>query len=240
MRYAIISDIHSNLEALEAVMESIEAAGITNYVCGGDIVGYGANPVETLEIVRALGCKCVLGNHDAAAVGKMDLSLFNSVARVAAVWTEKQLSPEGRQYLQALPLVERVESFTVVHSSLPDPALWSYIFNAVSAEEHFYAQKDLLCFIGHTHMASAYMFGEMVQPVRKTRFRLSGSAKFLVNAGSVGQPRDRNPDACYVIYNLEEGTIEYKRVPYDIEKAQKKIRDAGLPEILASRLSSGK
>ena len=240
MRYAIISDLHSNLEALQAVMESIENEGITNYVCGGDIVGYGANPVETLEIIRGLGCKCVLGNHDAAAIGKMDLSLFNSAARMAAVWTAEQLSPEGRQYLLELPLVERVESFTVVHSTLADPASWGYIFNAVGAEEHFYSQKDLLCFIGHTHLPSAFAFTEMVRPVRKTSFRLSGTAKFLINVGSVGQPRDKNPDASYVIYDLEEGTIEYKRVPYDIEKAQKKIRDARLPEILASRLSSGK
>jgi len=239
MKYAIISDIHSNLEALEAVMESIEAEGVSNYICGGDIVGYGANPVETVEIVKNLGCKCVLGNHDAAAIGKTDISNFNTIARVAAVWTGKQLNSEQKQYLLDLPYVERVESFTLVHASLDAPETWPYVFNVISAEEHFSFQKDLLCFIGHTHIASAFVFRDMVQPLKKAKFRLDGSAKCLVNVGSVGQPRDRNPDASYVIYDLYEGTIEYKRVPYDILKAQKKIRDAGLPEILAARLSMG-
>ncbi len=240
MKYAIISDIHSNLEALNAVLESIEAEGIGGCVCVGDIVGYGADPVETMKIIRNLGCKCVLGNHDAAAVGKTDVTYFNSAARTAVMWTGKQLGPEAHEFLSGMALVERVEVFTVVHSSLDTPDSWNYLFNVVEAEEHFQYQRDALCFVGHSHMPGAFVYADKVYPITKNKFRLEGGRRYLVNAGSVGQPRDGNPDACYVIYDMYEGTLEFKRIPYDIKTAQKKIINAGLPKVLANRLSMGK
>ncbi len=240
MKYAVISDIHSNLEALTAVLDSIKAEGIDNIVCVGDVVGYGANPVETTEIIRELGCKCVLGNHDAAAIGKTDITYFNSAARTAALWTGKQLDETGRNYLLGLPLVERIEVFTIVHSSLDTPESWNYVYNIIEAEEHFQYQKDSISFIGHSHIPGAFMLKDTVQPIRSVKFRIQSGTKYLVNVGSVGQPRDNIPDSCYVIYNMYEGVIEFKRVPYDIKAAQKKIINAGLPEVLSSRLSIGR
>lgn len=240
MKYAIISDIHANLEALEAVLEDIENHEINQHICLGDIAGYGANPNECVELVRELNCPCIIGNHDAGAIGTADISGFNSAARVAVEWHKEVLTEENKVYLSSLNFVERIETFTVVHANLENPQEWGYIFNSHEAEYLFQFQKDTVCFFGHTHIQCSFQ-SNTVTPFSKTaKIKIKSGHKYLVNVGSVGQPRDGNPMAAYAIYDMYSNVITFRRVPYDIEKAQQKILDANLPNILASRLVMGK
>jgi diadenosine tetraphosphatase ApaH/serine/threonine PP2A family protein phosphatase len=239
-KYAIFGDVHSNLEAFNAVLESMKNEGVTHYACVGDIVGYGANPVECVEKVRALGCKAVLGNHDAGAVEKTDIQFFNNAARSAVEWSKEVLNGPSASFLSSLPYVARTECFTLVHATLGNPEHWTYIFTAYDAESYFRYQEDPVCFVGHTHIPCCFSTNTSQGFSRASRLRLEPGTKYIVNVGSVGQPRDGNPLASYVIYDLAEDVIRFVRVQYDIATAQKKIIDAGLPHILAMRLGWGK
>ncbi|NQT82830.1 metallophosphoesterase family protein [bacterium] len=239
-RYAIFGDVHGNLEALNAVLESMKEEGITHYACVGDTVGYGANPVECVQKIQALRCKVVLGNHDAAVVGRTDTRFFNSAAREAVEWSRDVLDDTSASFLSALPYVARTECFTLAHASLGNPEEWTYIFSRFEAESFFHYQEDPVCFVGHTHIPSFFSSNTMEDFNRARSIRLKPGTKYIVNVGSVGQPRDGNPLACYAVYDLVQDLIKFVRVPYDIETAQRKIIDAGLPHGLAMRLGRGK
>ena len=240
MKYAIISDLHSNLEALQAVLRDIEEQGVDKHICLGDIVGYGAEPNESVDIIRGLNCPCVLGNHDAGAIGITDIGKFNSAARIATEWTSEVLTDENRAYLEGLKTVDRIETFTIVHANLEDPLEWAYIFNSHEAEHYFQFQKDTVCFFGHTHIQCAFKSNTVTPFVKASSMQIKSGHKYLVNVGSLGQPRDGDPRAAYAIYDLDENRIIFRRVEYDIEKTQEKIFDANLPHILALRLAMGK
>jgi len=223
MRYGIFSDIHSNLEALEAVLEALKKEKVDRYLCAGDIVGYAADPGECLKIIKGLNCPTVCGNHDWAVADMFDCSAFNDAARAAVEWTKVNLSGPEKDYLKGLPLVYEEEKITMVHGSLVRPEAFEYVFGGEAAAKTIELCKTDICFIGHTHQPFEYHKG----------------IKCLVNVGSVGQPRDGDPKAAYCVFDSESGQVRIKRVEYDVRSAMKKILAAGLPEYLAMRLAEG-
>jgi len=240
MRIALFGDIHANLEALEAVLADAAQQGVTDYVCLGDVVGYNADPAACLERVKAMGCPTVKGNHDEDASGTHSLDAMNPVAAAALQWTREQLSEEQRQWLRRLRMVRQIEDFTVVHSTLDQPANWNYVTNRFDAMANFSYQFTQVCFHGHTHVPRVYMKSDKVQEVAAEQVQIEEGAKYFINAGSVGQPRDGDWRAAYVIYDLEKRQVTFRRVEYDIATTQKKILDAGLPEMLAHRIAEGR
>jgi len=241
MKYAILSDIHSNLEALRAVLSEISRRGITNFICLGDIVGYGADPRACLEIVREIQPRAVRGNHDYAAAGPVGLSGFNDNARLALLWTRPQINSAGRDYLNSLPLIAEVSGVTLVHSSLKDPGRWEYILAPPDARSSFRSLPGSICFFGHTHRPLAYREeGGEITAENGPRIELQEGSRYLVNVGSVGQPRDRDPRAAFGVYDSEGRSVEIIRIEYPVEKAREKILRAGLPSFLASRLTEGR
>lgn len=240
MRYAVIADIHANLEALEVVLADSKEQKCTHYCCVGDVVGYNANPKECLDIVRSMGMPVVKGNHDEYCSSEEDLEGFNPHAAEAVNWTRKQLSAEDRQWLRDLKYVRLVASFSMVHSTLDGPQRWGYVFDKLAAAASFTYQNTAICFFGHTHVPVAFVRDSVVRGGTYSKFKTEPGKKYFVNVGAVGQPRDGNPKAGYVVYDLNEGTIELRRLDYDIAKTQKKIMDAGLPQRLADRLALGK
>ncbi len=241
MKYAILGDIHANLEALQAVLQDAEKQGVTHYACTGDVVGYNADPKACLKLVRGLGCEVVQGNHDYYAGCNESMELFTTMAQRSIYWTRKQLSLLDRKYLRELPMLKDIESFTIVHSSLSNPNRWNYIFKRTAAESSFLNQFSNVCFFGHTHVPLAFVSdGDSIEKGFYETLKLKPGFKYLVNVGSVGQPRDRNPKSAYAIYDLEQETIELRRVEYEISATQKKIRNAGLPFRNALRLDYGR
>ncbi len=240
MRYAVIADIHANLEALEVVLADSKEQKCTHYCCVGDVVGYNANPKECLDIVRSMGMPVVKGNHDEYCSSEEDLEGFNPHAAEAVNWTRKQLSMDDRQWLRDLKYVRLVASFSMVHATLDGPQRWGYVFDKLAAAASFTYQNTAVCFFGHTHVPVAFVRDSVVRGGTYSKFKTEPGKKYFVNVGAVGQPRDGNPKCGYVIYDLNEGTIELRRLDYDIEKAQMKIMAAGLPQRLADRLTLGK
>ena len=240
MRYAVIADIHANLEALEVVLADSKEQKCTHYCCVGDVVGYNANPKECLDIVRSMGMPVVKGNHDEYCSSEEDLEGFNPHAAEAVNWTRKQLSAEDRQWLRDLKYVRLVASFSMVHATLDGPQRWGYVFDKLAAAASFTYQNTSVCFFGHTHVPVAFVRDSVVRGGTYSKFRTEPGKKYFVNVGAVGQPRDGNPKSGYVVYDLNEGTIELRRLDYDIAKTQKKIMDAGLPQRLSDRLALGK
>jgi len=240
MRFAIFSDIHANLEALQAVLADAEANQCTHYVCLGDVVGYNANPHECIELVRALDCPVVKGNHDEQASQHDDLAGFNPLAEEAINWTRNQLTEEDKQWLRDLRFTRQVRDFTIVHATLDTPNKWGYIFNLLDAAASFNYQHTSLCFYGHTHAPRAYVRDTMVHSVPFDKLAIEAGKKYFINVGSVGQPRDGDWHASYSIYHVEQQFVELRRIEYDIYTAQDKIVAAGLPQRLADRLALGK
>ena len=240
MRYAVIADIHANLEALEVVLADSKEQNCTHYCCVGDVVGYNANPKECLDIVRTMGMPVVKGNHDEYCSSEDDLEGFNPHAAEAVNWTRKQLSKEDRLWLRELKYMRLITSFSMVHATLDGPQRWGYVFDKLAAAASFTYQNTAVCFFGHTHVPVAFVRDSVVRGGTYSKFRVEPGKKYFVNVGAVGQPRDGNPKSGYVIYDLNEGTIELRRLDYDIAKAQQKIMAAGLPQRLADRLSLGK
>jgi diadenosine tetraphosphatase ApaH/serine/threonine PP2A family protein phosphatase len=240
MTIALISDIHANLEALEAVLEELDSLKPKRILCLGDVVGYGASPNECLAKVRQRCDITLLGNHDAAASGGPEAARFNIYARVAAEWTAKTLTRENREFLQRLPLTSSQGSFYLVHASPACPRDWEYLLDRFDAEPQFHYFTEAVCFIGHTHQPAAYLAdpgGTKALPLSSVT--LDPERRYIINVGSVGQPRDHDPRACFVLFHESSGVIEFVRVEYDIEAAQAKIRAAQLPEVLAARLATG-
>ena len=240
MKYAIIADIHGNLEAFQVVLEDIRAQKADHIVCLGDVVGYNANPKECLQIVREMNIPCVKGNHDEYCSSNSALEGFNPHAADAVHWTREQLSEEEKKWLRDLKYSRMVANFTMVHATLDAPDRWGYVFDKLAAAASFPYQNTQLCFFGHTHVPVAFMRDTVVRGGTYSKFKLDAAKKYFINVGAVGQPRDNNPKAAYVIYDIDAQTIELRRLDYDIAAAQKKIRDASLPERLAERLAYGR
>lgn len=242
MRYGVISDIHSNLEALQAVLEDSEREGVDGYLCAGDIVGYGADPVECIALVRSLKPKILIaGNHEWGVLGMLDLDYFNEYAASAVIWTKNAVGKKDTGYLKSFQLVHEGGDFAMVHGTLNDPEQFRYIFDKDDAYETAGAMKAPVCFVGHSHIAGIYIYekGKM-RTAGKTKVKIDKDGKYVINVGSVGQPRDRDPRASYAIYDDAGRTVEMRRVEYDIAAARTKIVNAGLPAWLAERLTEGK
>ncbi len=241
MRIAIFGDIHSNLEALEAVLADAKAHQCTQFVCLGDIVGYNANPKECLDIVRALECPTVKGNHDELACMSIHPSNVSGLANEGISYTRTQLTPDDFAWLETLKFVRQVRDFTVVHATLDTPHKWGYVLNQLDAGASFSYQHTQLCLFGHTHVPRAYVRDHQVHTVDRWDMMLvEPGRKYFLNAGSVGQPRDGDWRASYAIYSPKEHHIQLRRIEYDVEKAQQKILDVGLPPRLATRLAEGR
>jgi predicted phosphodiesterase len=240
MKYAIIADIHANLEALQVVLADIEEQKCTHIVCLGDVVGYNANPKECLDIVRQRNIPCIKGNHDEYCSSDEGIEGFNPHAAEAIDWTRKQLTEDDRKWLRELKYIRLIHNFTIVHATLDVPKRWGYVFDRLAAAASFTYQNTPVCFFGHTHVPVAFVRDTMVRGGTYSKFKIEPGKKYFINVGSVGQPRDNIPKAAYVIYEVEEGTIELRRLDYDIATAQKKILAAGLPQRLADRLALGK
>lgn len=240
---ALLSDIHSNLEALCAVID--DAGGreaIDEVWCLGDMVGYGPDPNACLDVLLGMEHVMVAGNHDLAAVGRLSLAEFNPYAAAACRWTGGQLTPAHRETLAALPLREERGPFTLVHGSPRNPA-WEYVTSARQAMACLEDVDTPCCLVGHTHLSMVFrltdggMAGERARPGQVVS--LAGE-RLVLNPGGVGQPRDGDPRACYAIYDTDEESVEFRRVPYDIGATQRKMREAGLPGYLAERLTYGR
>lgn len=221
-------------------MADAETQGATDYVCMGDIVGYNADPAACLEWVRKMDCPTIKGNHDEDASGSHSLENMNPVAAEALEWTRGQLGADDREWLRKLRMVRQVSDFTVVHSTLDQPANWNYVTNRFDAMANFAYQFTQICFHGHTHVPRVYVKGERVQEVPAESVAIEDGSKYFINVGSVGQPRDGDWRACYALYDIDMKMVAFRRVEYDITKAQRKILDAGLPEMLAERLGDGR
>jgi predicted phosphodiesterase len=242
MKFAIIADIHANLEALEVVLEDARQQRVTNYACLGDVVGYNANPKECLDIVRTMAMPCVKGNHDEYCSQDEHLEGFNPHAAEAVQWTRSHLSAEDRIWLRDLKYNRLVANFSIVHATLDAPKRWGYVFptDKFAAAASFTYQNTSVCFFGHTHVPVAFVRDSVVRGGTYSRFRVEPGKKYFVNVGSVGQSRDGVAKATYTTYDLDDGFVELRRLDYDIPKTQAKIIAAGLPQRLADRLAEGR
>ncbi len=244
MRFAFISDIHANLEALEAVLNDIKGQNIDEVICLGDIVGYGANPNECIELIKNRCPETLLGNHDAAAVELLSTQHFNIHAKIAIEWTEQNLKKENRNYLSALPLKTNKDFLTLVHATPYEPNMWFYITSLEEAAFNFQFFDTQICLVGHTHIPIIIILDNdkelyVHQDSYVNMGKLEG-ARFLINVGSVGQPRDRNPKSCYGILDTSEKEFFYRRVSYNIDKAQSKMKKIKMPDFLITRLEEGR
>lgn len=241
MRYGIFSDIHSNLEAFRAVIDAYQREHIDRYLCIGDIVGYAANPLECVQLIKGLDAGIVAGNHDWGSSGKFDLEYFTLSAREALVWTSSILGRAEKDFLCSLPLMHEEENFVLAHGSLDNPQEFHYLNNHEAAFADFTVLKKQICFIGHTHRPGVFVeLDDNLFYKALGTLEIEGRKRYIVNVGSVGQPRDRDPRAAYVVYDTDQKAVELKRIAYDISAVQEKILNAGLPDFFASRLAQGK
>jgi len=242
MRYVILGDIHSNLEAFEAVLrDADDRGGFDKIWCLGDLVGYGPDPNDCIERLRQFEHVCVAGNHDWAAIGKIDTADFNPVAAQACSWTAQQLTAENVEYLQSLSLNICQEDFTLVHGSPREP-IWEYLLSTEGAQDSFAHFETAYCLVGHSHVPLIFELidSKVVYEMFPEDASLElGKRRLIINPGGVGQPRDGDPRASYALYDTEARTIYHYRVEYDIQATQTKMEKRGLPMPLIMRLSVG-
>lgn len=242
MRVLIFSDVHANLTALEAVLK--DAGDVDHIWCLGDLVGYGPDPNECVQRVQSLpNFACLLGNHDIAALDRIDTATFNTEARKAIHWTQDTLTSENLDYLGSLPMTFEVDDQILLAHGSPRQPIWEYVLNTQIATENFAFFEVPYCFVGHSHLPAIFhlrtgrnhailITPDFYQPIAMT-------PRAIINPGSVGQPRDRNPDASYLILDLEDSIIEYRRAAYDVSAVQQRMAAAGLPERHIERLKRG-
>jgi len=242
MKYAIISDIHGNLAALNNVIQRIEELECDRIVCLGDIVGYGPFPNECCDIIQQKADICIIGNHDHAAIGRTSTEYFNKFATSAIWWTVEQLTAENKKYLEQLPEKVEENDLLFVHAAPIDPLRWNYILSLYDAEDNFHAFEQKACFIGHSHVPVLYSYedGEFPAYEPGPKIRLFDGFRYIINVGSVGQPRDKNPDACFALYDLETNTCQLERVAYDVRETQAAMEEKELPAFLVERLALGR
>lgn len=238
--FAILGDIHANKDALDVVLADCRAQGVTDYLCTGDVVGYNACPHECLQIIRDLGCPIVMGNHDHYVSSRQNLEDFNPNAAAVIEWTRRQLTPEEIRFLRTLPFVATKMGITLVHSTMDNPEGFGYVFDHLQAEAHFSHQVTPICFHGHTHCPMIYekQIGAVYR-IDAQDFKIPLGRKYFINVGSVGQPRDGDPRASYVLFDPKSRLVRFRRLEYDVAAARSKILEAGLPPRLAERLSIG-
>ncbi|MBN2011089.1 metallophosphoesterase family protein [candidate division KSB1 bacterium] len=242
MRYALISDIHANLEALISVLSHIETQHIDSIVCLGDIVGYGPSPNECIDLI-AQSCDIILtGNHDFSCIDSDEKYRFNQYARIAIEWTNSELTEASRAVLNDVKLEDRIDQYLLVHSSPDDPIMWNYIITLEHAIENFGTFDDVACFLGHTHVPVVFNKKEAGSYglIRNNPVTLFQTEQYLINVGSVGQPRDGNVDASYGILDTSNREYENIRIPYDVAKTQTKMEEIGLPTFLINRMAHGR
>jgi diadenosine tetraphosphatase ApaH/serine/threonine PP2A family protein phosphatase len=240
VRYAVLSDIHGNLEALRAVLGDAEGRA-DDLLCLGDVVGYGADPTACVDLIGGRARAIVAGNHEYAVIGRLDLAWFNRFARAAAEWTREQLDTDCATYLGALPLRMEVDDATLVHASPRQPEEWDYLVTADDGLTAFEAFATRVCFVGHSHVPAMWSLGSSGPDYERGEIDVSFDAgrRYIVNVGSVGQPRDRDPRAAYALWDVDARRVTIRRVSYDVAGARAKIQAAGLPRFLADRLSAG-
>ncbi|MBN1552594.1 metallophosphoesterase family protein [bacterium] len=243
MKYFIFSDIHGNLEALQAVLEAYsKECPDCKPICLGDIVGYGPNPKECIHEIRSRKILSLAGNHDHAAIGKIDISYFNPYAKDAVLWTKSVLSDDEMKFLDSLPIRTVIENMNLVHATPCEPQQWNYLFTLYDAQHNFSCFDTQVCFIGHSHQPIFIIQKETsdcwVHPHPILCFREGW--RYIINVGSIGQPRDGNPAAAYAIYDNETHIVELKRIEYDISLTQEKMRKNNLPQYLIDRLEMGR
>ena len=241
---AVFSDVHSNLEALDAVMNDARECRVESFLCLGDVVGYGPDPVACLELIMGMGCPVLLGNHDQAAGGpEMTDGLgLNAYAAAAIQFTRHQLEGEHLDFLGGLPLSLGVGGAVFAHGSVNSASPWDYVVNREDVAGQFLATRAKQIFLGHTHRPALWRFNhsglESLECAGK--HLLDPRARYAVNVGSVGQPRNLRPEACYVVFNAVEESLEFRYVKYDFKLTQQKIKRAGLPVFLGQRLALGR
>jgi diadenosine tetraphosphatase ApaH/serine/threonine PP2A family protein phosphatase len=241
VKIGIYSDIHSNAEAFDAVLEALDGEHVERTLCLGDVVGYGPDPNLCVELVMRNADEILAGNHDHAAIGRLSTFGFNDTAAEAIEWTKGVLSQTSVEFLSRLPLEIRFHPVMAVHATPEDPGEWRYINNKSDIENNLARQKSPICFFGHSHIPVAFSRDRngdiLIEEAAEVKFQ--DGWKYLINVGSVGQPRDGDPRAAYGIFDTEEGCFRLKRRDYPIERVQKKMADEGLPEYLIHRLAMG-
>ena len=242
MRTCVVSDIHANLHALEAVLEAIDGEGADELWCLGDLVGYGPRPNECTRIVRERADVCLVGNHDLGVLGRLDLDLFAADAAASARWTGIELAEDARRFLESLRPEATRAGVALFHASARD-AVWEYVMTEDVAAESLVSSPEALTLVGHSHLALEFsLTGPVVRgslAPEGTELELDGPDRRLLNPGSVGQPRDADPRAAYLVLDLDARRATFRRVPYPVERTQAEIRERGLPESLAARLEHG-
>lgn len=240
-RFAVFSDVHGNLPALQKFLGEVEALELQQIYCLGDLVGYGAHPNECCELVRLSDMPAVIGNHDlVAADPEASLLSFNEVARQAALWTREQLSEDNREFLRSLPYTIQTDHTFFAHASPCRPEEWNYVLTQGEAMDNFGCFQHWLAFIGHSHQPFVVQLKDNALSCPESRtIKIDPESRYLVNVGSLGQPRNRDPKSSYVIVDLDQGEITFKRMEYPVFEAQRAILEAGLPVELADRLSKG-
>jgi diadenosine tetraphosphatase ApaH/serine/threonine PP2A family protein phosphatase len=240
MRVAVISDVHANYHALEAALKEVDVASVDAVWCLGDTVGYGPRPNECCDVVKASADHCLVGNHDLVVLGELTVSDFNEEAAAAAIWTAEVLTPESRAFLASLKPFGEVEGVDLFHASARDP-VWEYVLTEEAARATLELSDAPLVLVGHSHIALA---------ITADDGRVSGGpapggttvmldGRWVLNPGSVGQPRDGDPRAAWLLLDFEERFAEFRRVPYSVERTQAEMRERGLPRVLAARLERG-
>jgi diadenosine tetraphosphatase ApaH/serine/threonine PP2A family protein phosphatase len=242
MRYVIFSDLHSNLEALHQFQKEIVSIGYDKLVCLGDIVGYGTDPNQCVEWVRETVDFTIAGNHDWGVVEKTDISYFNPYAYESCLWTRKQLTEENKNFLRSLPLDREEGGVYWVHASPFEPKAWHYVTSKTGAERHFKNFQVPICFVGHSHkpiLLEQKPNGE-VSDHDAVSLEIKPENRYIFNDGSLGQPRDGNPDPSFMTYDTKDKTVKIHRFQYDLKPTQQKILDKGLPRYMAERLGEGR
>ena len=240
MRVAVISDVHANYHALEAVLHEVDAARVDAVWCLGDTVGYGPRPNDCCEVVKDRADHSLVGNHDLVVLGELTVSDFNDEAAAAAIWTREVLTPESRAFLASLRPFGEVEGVDLFHASARDP-VWEYVLTEDAAQATLELSEAPLVLVGHSHIALAITVddGRVSGGPAPGGSRVTLHGRWLLNPGSVGQPRDGDPRAAWLLLDFEERLAEFHRVPYSIERTQAEMRERGLPGTLAARLQRG-
>jgi predicted phosphodiesterase len=240
MRVAVISDVHANFHALEAVLEQIDAEQVDAVWCLGDVVGYGPLPNECCDVVRERSDLCLVGNHDLVAIGRINVGDFNDEAAAAARWTSQVLTDTSRAFLESLEPLGTAEGVDLYHASARDP-VWEYVLTDEAAEATFDLAAEPVVLVGHSHVALAITQtdGGVAGGLAPGGTDVELDGRWLLNPGSVGQPRDGDPRAAWLLLDLERMLAAFQRVPYSIEQTQDEMRERGLPRMLAARLARG-
>jgi len=241
MRYAIISDIHGNLAALEKVLKRIELEKCDKIICLGDVVGYGPFPNECVALVKNSCDFCLMGNHDHAALGLTDTKYFNTFAKMAIMWTRKALFDESREFLSGLPFQKSENDILFVHATPCEPVEWDYVLSSIDAMQNFHCFKEPVCFVGHSHVPVIFSLEEnnAVTLSRDRTKTLQERRRYIINVGSVGQPRDGNSRSAFVFFDTETHIHQLERLEYDIHATQRAMLGFDLPFFLVERLAHG-